>query len=111
MTTVLHNVDCMEFMKGMSDKSVDFVLTDIPYAEVSEHETREGTGIRNLNKAGADIITFNLEDFMNEIARIARNGCVVFCGIKQISDIYIYIYRNITVQAGCWYGKKAIHHR
>lgn len=29
----LHNVDCLEFMRTMSDKSVDAVITDPPYLE------------------------------------------------------------------------------
>jgi DNA modification methylase len=33
MSKVLHT-DCMNYMKTLSNKSVDFVLTDIPYDEV-----------------------------------------------------------------------------
>ena len=31
MTYELHNVDCLEFMRTMKDKSVDAVITDLPY--------------------------------------------------------------------------------
>lgn len=31
MTYELHNVDCLEFMRSMPDKSVDIVITDPPY--------------------------------------------------------------------------------
>ena len=91
MRNVVYNMDCMKFMKGMGDKSVDFVLTDIPYGEVNERDTRTSTGFRKLNKSNADTPTFTLENFVNEIARVARSGCVVFCGIGQISNIYTYI--------------------
>lgn len=28
------NIDCMEYMKTLSNNSIDFVLTDIPYDAV-----------------------------------------------------------------------------
>ena len=31
MTVVLHNCDCLEYMKSMPDKSVDAIITDLPY--------------------------------------------------------------------------------
>ena len=42
----IYNEDCMEGMKKMPDKSVDMILTDIPYGVVN----RKDNGLRNLNK-------------------------------------------------------------
>ena len=41
----------------------DVTLTDIPYDMVN----RADNGLRNLNKDKADIITFDLDSFLDEI--------------------------------------------
>ena len=43
----------------------DVTLTDIPYAEVN----RKDNGLRNLNKSNADIPTFDIKEFLEEIYR------------------------------------------
>ena len=82
MNKIINN-DCMIEMKCMNDDSVDFTLTDIPYNEVS----RNNHGLRNLNKGNADILTFDLTNFLNEIYRITRNSICIFCGREQFSEI------------------------
>lgn len=77
------NIDCIEYMKKMSDNSVDLTLTDIPYEEVNR---RDG-GLRNLNKEGADIGTFFLDTFLNEVYRITKGTIIIFCGREQLSNI------------------------
>ena len=83
MNKIINN-DCMSEMKYMCDDSVDFTLTDIPYNEVS----RNTHGLRNLDKGNADILTFDLINFLNEIYRITRNSICIFCGREQFSEIY-----------------------
>lgn len=85
------NGDCMEFMKEMKDKSVDLIITDIPYGEVTkngEERERYKGQLRNINKGEADIITFDLSEFIKECARITKGGIYIFCGIEQLSKIY-----------------------
>lgn len=51
MTTVtLHLGDCLEFMRGMADKSVDAVITDPPYgiADVWKGGSSHGWGVASL---------------------------------------------------------------
>ena len=79
----LYHTDCMKFMGGVSDNAVDLTLTDIPYGEVN----RESNGLRVFDKASADIITFNLYDFLEEIYRITSSTIIIFCGQGQMSDI------------------------
>ena len=62
----------------------DLTLTDIPYAEVN----RNSNGLRNLNKGNADIITFDLNMFLNEIYRLTKGTIIIFCGNEQYSTIY-----------------------
>lgn len=79
---VLHG-DCLELMKDIPDKSVDMILTDIPYGEVN----RKSAGLRNLDKGIADICEIDIEQMCIEINRICNGTAYIFCGIKQISLI------------------------
>ena len=80
----IYNDDCMNVMRNMEDNSVDFTLTDIPYNEVN----RKSNGLRNLDKGKADILTFDLESFLNEVYRVTKNSICIFCGREQFSYIY-----------------------
>ena len=82
----IYNMDCMEGMKQMEDNSVSMTLTDIPYGEVN----RDSNGLRALDKENADIMTFNLEEFLNEVYRVTKGTVVIFCGKEQISPIHKY---------------------
>lgn len=59
-------------------------LTDIPYGEVS----RKNNGLRNLDKGNADVVTFNLQDFLSELYRITSSTIIIFCGKEQLSEIH-----------------------
>lgn len=80
----LYHEDCIKVMKSMPDESVDFTLTDIPYNAVS----RDSNGLRNLNKEAADILTFDLAEFLKDVYRVTKNSIVIFCGKEQFSTIY-----------------------
>lgn len=103
MKKALGNVwqgDCMEFMRRLPDKSVDFTLTDIPYASVN----RESNGLRVFDKGVADEITFPLDAFTAHLHRLSRKGVCIFCGFEQLSPIYEYLRgtRQGDVRILCW---------
>ena len=79
----IFNIDCIEYMKTLPNNSVDMTLTDIPYNEVN----RSGNGLRNLDKGVADVMTFSLEEFLNEVFRITKSTIIIFCGRGQLSEI------------------------
>lgn len=83
-TNTIYNDDCMNLMKQMTDNTVDFVLTDIPYDAVN----RISNGLRNLDKEQADVITFDLEHFCEEVYRVSSNAVCIFCGKEQFSFIF-----------------------
>ena len=84
---MIFNTDCMELMSNIKQGGVfDVTLTDIPYDMVN----RADNGLRNLNKDKADIITFNLDNFLNEIYRLTSGSIIIFCGVNQVSQIYNY---------------------
>lgn len=76
----------MEYMKEMQSESVNLVLTDIPYGEVN----RDSNGLRNLDKDVADVMTFVLSEFLDEIYRICKGTIIIFCGKEQVSKIHQY---------------------
>ena len=96
---MLFHGDCIEIMKNIEDKTADFVLTDIPYAEVN----RSSNGLRNLDKGNADVLTFNLYSFLEELYRITSNSICVFCGREQFSTIYsFFANKKGTVRPIVW---------
>lgn len=91
--------DCLELMKQLPDGSVDLTLTDIPY----DAANRSDNGLRNLNKENADVLTFRIKDFLDEVYRITSNTAIVFCGKEQFSEIYAYFAeRKGTVRPVVW---------
>ena len=80
----------MEYMSSMEDLSVNLTLTDIPYDAVN----RASNGLRNLDKGDADIMTFNLDEFLNEIYRVTIGTCIIFCGQGQISEIFNFFFEK-----------------
>lgn len=79
----LHNTDCMEYMRKISDNSVDLTLTDIPYDVIN----RDSNGLRNLDKSKADITTFDLDEFVKEVVRITKGSIYIFCSTEQVSKV------------------------
>ena len=80
------NGDCIDGMKQMGDNSVDFTLTDIPYNVVN----RQSNGLRNLDKGFADELTFDLQEFLDNVYRVSKNSICIFCSKEQFSEIYAY---------------------
>lgn len=81
--------DCMELMPRIPDGSIDLVLTDIPYDEVN----RKSGGLRNLNKGVADVLTFDIEEFLDALNRVCKGSIYVFCGTEQVSLIRKYLVK------------------
>lgn len=95
----IYNEDCLQAMKQIPDNSVDFTLTDIPYNEVN----RKSNGLRNLDKENADILTFDLQVFMEQVYRVTKNSLAIFCGREQFSTIYeFFANKKGTVRPIVW---------
>lgn len=75
--------DCIKEMKKMKNKAVDHIITDIPYDVVS----RESNGLRKLDKEEADILTFDLKDFIEQCVRVVKDKVMIFCSSEQVSII------------------------
>lgn len=79
----LYNNDCMEVMSNTPPQIFDCTITDIPYEVVN----RQSNGLRNLDKKDADITTFDLETFVDEVCRVTKGSVYIFCGTEQVSSI------------------------
>ena len=78
--------DCMELMNNIPNESIDLVLTDIPYNVVN----REDNGLRKLDKENADILTFDLQEFLEQLYDKAKSTIIIFCGKEQVSTIHSF---------------------
>lgn len=83
--------DCMVAIKDIPDNFMECTLTDIPYDVVN----RKTNGLRNLDKKNADISTFDLGNFINEVIRVTKGSIYCFCSTEQVSDI-----RKFLVEKG-----------
>ena len=93
---MIFNADCMEIMSSIKQGVFDVTLTDIPYDMVN----RADNGLRNLDKSHADILTFNLDNFLNEIYRLTKGTIIIFCGNEQYSTIYDYFSTKSAQKGG-----------
>ena len=86
MSYSVQQKDCLELLAGLDDNSVTMTLTDIPYGVVNR-----GLGnidcIRSLDKGDADVMTFDLQKFVQEIARVTSGSIYIFCSSEQVSQI------------------------
>lgn len=80
----IFNQDCIAFMKDVDDNTFDMTLTDIPYDAVN----RTSNGLRDLDKQAADVITFDLDEFCEQVWRTTKNAVCIFCGKEQFSFIF-----------------------
>lgn len=93
---MIYNTDCIEFMKTMDKDSVNLTITDIPYNGCS----KESNGLRTLDKGKADVLTFDLRDFLNEIYRITKGTIIIFCGTNQISELFTFFNKYSLKKEG-----------
>lgn len=82
MVELLHG-DCLKILESIPNKSIDLVLTDIPYGEVN----RKSNGLRNLDKGTADTVNFDLENLVDILCQKTTGSIYIFCGTEQVSLI------------------------
>ena len=86
-------------MRDLPDFSVDMILCDLPYGEVSQ----KSVGLRMLDRGNADRCEIDLEAVAGEFDRICRGSIYAFCGTEQISALVGYFRQNgMTTRVGVW---------
>ena len=84
LNQVIHG-DCLEVMKTFPDKSIDLVLTDIPYGVSKEHG-----GLREIDYGEWDknISPEIVASWVGEMARVSKGSVYIFCADRQFSNIF-----------------------
>lgn len=91
--------DCLSLMNTLPDNCVQLTLTDIPYGEVN----RSSGGLRNLDKAEADEVDFDIPALAVALCRVTTGSIYVFCGVEQISSLRAEFVKNgMTTRLGIW---------
>ena len=91
--------DCIEMMKAFEDRSVDLVLCDLPYGEVSQ----KSSGLRKLDRGNADRCSIDLSTLADEMVRVCTGSIYAFCGTEQISSLVAHFRRHgLTTRVGAW---------
>ena len=69
MKSEVHNIDCLEFMRGLPDKSFDLAIADPPYRDETENapqkEMRQNGSMRTFGNKPTT-------EFFNELERISK---------------------------------------
>lgn len=95
----LYQGDCITKLATIQDNCIDFTLTDIPYNAVN----RSNNGLRELDKGKADVLTFDLLEFLEQVYRVTSNSVCIFCGKEQFSTIYeFFANKKGTVRPIIW---------
>lgn len=108
MSYSLYNEDCMKILPTLEDKSIECIITDLPYNGVSkmgEERAKYSGQLRKIDKGNADILTFNLHDFLKEISRVSKGSIYLFCGHSQYSEIFDYFnnHKDFMVRPCIWH--------
>lgn len=61
---------------------------------------RDSNGLRVLDKGNADIMTFDLQLFLENIWEVTSGTIIVFCGVNQVSEIYEYFAKKQAKKKG-----------
>ena len=90
----VYNCDCLELMRAMKEQKIkaDCLLTDIPYGEVN----RPNNGLYDFDKGNADVVTFDLQEYLEVAYEVVKGVYIIFCGTEQVSQI-----RKFFVDKGC----------
>ena len=92
----LYNGDALEYLKKISDNSIDLVLTDPPYEVDVNHVGGKLYHNKGFDKSNADIVAakidngYDIEKIGKELIRVLKHiNVYFFCNKKQIPDYYL----------------------
>lgn len=97
----VYNMDCLDLMREMANdgQQANLLLTDIPYNAVN----RKDNGLRLLDKQNADILTFDLQQYLQCADKVIKDNFVIFCGNGQISEIFnFFTGKGYTTRLLVW---------
>lgn len=110
----LHQGDCLNFMRGLPDKSCDVVITDPPYSEHVHAKSRPAATltdrakypsdlIRNRDFGFAHITEAEINAAAEQFARLTKRWVLVFCNVELA-----HVWRAALVKHGLEYVRTGI---
>ena len=90
MVLTLLKGDCLEVMAGLSDKSVDCFICDLPYGCLTTPKIGGQANIRLPTNHCAWDVAIDLQAFWTQVKRIRKNDktpCLMFCTTKFGIDL------------------------
>lgn len=81
--------DMLEVLKGIDSRSVDLVLTDIPY-----NISQKSNGLRRLDYGEWDKQVGMESLWMEEMIRVCKGTVICFCGIEQLSGLTLQLKKE-----------------
>ena len=103
MSIELHNMDCMEYMRGLEDNAFDLAIVDPPYG-IGENGDKAASRNRFNDGeykafAGGDVSAPNA-DYFDELKRVSKNqiiwGSNHFCGVFGGSSSCWIVWDKMT---------------
>ena len=95
----IYKMDGVELLKNIEKNKIDLLLTDIPYEKVN----KKSNGLRVLDKKDANTMTFDLDEFLNEVFRVTKGSGYIFCGKEQVSQIYQFFdEKGVSTRLMIW---------
>lgn len=97
---MIHVGDCLDFLEGLADGSVDHTITDPPYsANVHANQMRilRGAARKSRGKSAKRALTFDaitpadMAAVAREIARVTKRWALVFCNVEIVSAWRYYL--------------------
>ncbi|MCP4140867.1 MAG: site-specific DNA-methyltransferase [Chloroflexi bacterium] len=95
----LHNMDCMEYMKGLEDNSFDLAIVDPPYGIGESGKTNSTRSCIAESKnykpfAGEDLLAPN-PDYFDQLKRVSKNQ--IIWGANHFIDNFPFMCNS-----SCW---------
>lgn len=96
LKNTIHCADCLIFMKGIPDKSIDSVITDPPYGMSFQSNYRK----EKYKKIDGDNSLIWIDDFSKEIYRVSKDNTAhyIFCSFHNIDIFKQALQKYFTIK-------------
>ena len=94
-TNKIYNMDCLEGMKYIDDKSIDLVVTDPPYKLVQGGCTNKAVTLKGAtNLKSGNVFSDNsikFSDWIPEVYRVLKENshCYIMCNDRNLKELLI----------------------
>lgn len=90
----IDNIDCLEGLRGLPDKSVDLVLTDPPYGKKADRGTNGFGTAKNRRYSGGWDVSIPAPEYFEQMLRVGKNviifGGNYFCHLLPPTNGWIF---------------------